>query len=256
MIAELIVEKVKRNVDLTSIQSTDPNVNVPERIMSILGGAFLTYKSINQFKKHPVFAIQEALLGGVMMYRGVTGFCPVYSVLDKDSTDQGAVNISESFIVNKPRAEVYAFWRRFENLPIFMKHLSSVEEHDETRSHWRANLPGEILKLSWNAEITREEENKYIGWASVNGSMVENAGKVTFNDAINGSGTELNVDISYFPPAGSLGHGIAQLLNGIFKNMVRHDITNFKYYIEGEEYKTSKHKPSDDPVEAAVNTFR
>jgi uncharacterized membrane protein len=138
-----------------------------------------------------------------------------------------------------------------------MKHLSSVDEHDQKRSHWRANLPGEILKLNWNAEITREEENNYIGWQSVEGSMVENAGKVTFHDAINGSGTELTIDISYSPPAGSLGQGIARLLNGMFENMVRHDITNFKHYIEGEEYKTYEHKPVLwDNAEAAVNTFK
>ncbi|WP_276346307.1 SRPBCC family protein [Daejeonella sp. JGW-45] len=257
MILEEITGKLKEKVDFSSIQSQHPNVDLAERVLSVLGGVFLTYQGLKQIRKHPFLALQEAAAGGLMLYRAATGFCPVYAVLDKDGTDPGAINITESFIVDRPRTEVYAFWRKLENLPRFMKHLASVDEHDRTRSHWRANLPGEILKLNWNAEITREDENNYIGWQSVEGSMVENAGKVTFHDALNGSGTELTVDISYFPPAGSLGQGIARLLNGLFEKMVRSDVTNFKHYIEGEEYKTYDHKPGIlEKVEDVVNTFK
>lgn len=240
-----------------SIQAENPNVDLTERILSVLGGVYLTYQSLKMLRKHPILGVQEAIAGGLLIYRGATGYCPVYNALDMDGTDPRALNITETFIVDRPRAEVYAFWRRLENLPRFMKHLASVDEYDRKNSHWRANLPGEILKLNWNAEITHEEENSYIGWHSVEGSMVENAGKVTFHDAIGGTGTELTVDVSYFPPAGSLGQGIARLLNGLFEKAVREDVTNFKHYIEGEEYQTYEHKPALwDHVEEVVNTFK
>ncbi len=235
-------------------QNDNANVNMPERIVSILAGAAITYKGLKQIGRHPIIAIQEAMVGGLLLYRGATGVCPIYSRLGKDSTDTPAISISERFIVNKPREEVYAFWRNLENLPRFMKHLASVEEQSAERSQWKAHLPGEIVKLTWNAEITREEENRYIGWQSVEGSMVDNAGKVEFNDAINGSGTELTVEISYFPPAGSLGQGIARLLNGVFEDMIRKDITNFKHYVEGEEYETYVSSPGF--VEKIQNTFK
>ena len=235
-------------------ENENANVNMPERILSLLAGAAITYKGVSQITKHPLIALQEAMVGGILLYRGATGFCPIYSRMGKDSTDPQAINITERFIVNKPREEVYAFWRNLENLPRFMKHLASVEEQTEKRSHWKANLPGELVKLTWNAEITREEENRYIGWQSVEGSMVDNAGKVEFNDAINGSGTELSVEISYFPPAGSLGQGIAKLLNNVFEDMIRKDVTNFKHYVEGEEYQTYVTSPSF--VEKIQNTFK
>lgn len=261
---DTITEKLKGNLDVSSIrenlsafQSDSPNVDLTERILSVLGGVFLTYKGFKTLEKHPFIGVQEGIAGALLIYRGATGFCPVYGALDQDGTDPSALNITETFIVDRPRQEVYSFWRRLENLPRFMKHLASVDEYDRKNSHWRANLPGEILKLNWNAEITREDENNYIGWQSVEGSMVENAGKVTFHDAINGSGTELTVDISYFPPAGSLGQGIARLLNGLFEKAVREDVTNFKHYIEGDEYKTYEHKPAlRDHVEDVVNTFK
>ncbi|HUH32841.1 MAG TPA: SRPBCC family protein [Daejeonella sp.] len=235
-------------------ENENVNVNMPERILSILAGAVITYKGLKQITNHPVIALQEAMVGGILLYRGATGVCPIYSRLGKDSTDTQAINITERFIVNKPREEVYAFWRNLENLPRFMKHLASVEEQGNNRSQWKANLPGEIVKLTWNAEITREEENRYIGWQSLEGSMVDNAGKVEFNDAINGSGTELTVEISYFPPAGSLGQGIAKLLNNVFDDKIREDVTNFKHYVEGEEYETYVTSPSF--VEKLQNTFK
>lgn len=234
-------------------QTESANVNMPERILSIISGAWIAYKGLSQFSKHPFIAIQESMVAGILLYRGATGICPLYYKLGKDSTDTSAIHISERFIVNRPREEVYSFWRNLENLPKFMKHLASVEERDNVRSHWRANLPGEIVKLSWNAEITREEENSYIGWSSIEGSMVDNAGKVEFNDALNGSGTELNIEISYFPPAGSLGQGIAKLLNGVFQDMIREDITNFKHYVEGEDYLTYS---SGNKEEKNKNTFK
>lgn len=218
--------------------SGNVNVNSGERLMSIAAGTYIFYKGLTQAFKHPLIAFQEAAVGGYLLYRGATGYCPIYSKIGKDTTDPEAVGITERFVVNRPREEVYAFWRKLENLPKFMKHLSSVEEIDNKVSHWKASIPGELVKISWNAEITREEENIYIGWQSVAGSQIDNAGKVEFKDAINGEGTELNVEINYFPPAGVVGQGVAKLLNGLFEDMVRNDIKNFKHYVEGSEYES------------------
>ena len=73
---------------------------------------------------------------------------------------------------------------------------------------------------------------------------------------MNGQGTELEVVISYHPPAGEIGAGIAKLLNPVFERIVREDVMNFKDYIEtkhnakpGTNYSTgsnlgSESKPS------------
>jgi uncharacterized membrane protein len=222
------------------------NVNTTERIISIAAGGYIFYKALANLVKHPFIALQEAGVAGYLIYRGVTGVCLVYEKIGKDSTDTEAITIGERFIVNAPREDVYAFWRNLENLPKFMKHLAAVEEKDDKTSYWTANVPGELVRVSWNAEITREEENEYIGWHSIEGSMIDNAGKVEFNDAADGSGTELYVEISYFPPAGHLGRGIASLFNGVFENMVREDIINFKHYVEGEEYRSYSSSQSQE----------
>lgn len=253
MIVEQLADKLRTDLNLSSVLNSEGNVSMPERILSLIGGTFIIYKGLKQFRKHPLLAVQEAMVGSVLLYRAATGICPVYSSLEEKG-ETGGISLSESFIVERPREEVYAFWRKLENLPRFMKHLASVEQEGRKRSRWKAYIPGEIVKLSWNAEIIKEEENAYLGWKSVEGSMVDNAGTIQFRDALNG-GTELSVDLAYFPPAGSLGQGIAKLLNGIFKKMLREDITNFMHYVEGEEYKSYEHGPAVR-VAPSENSFR
>lgn len=211
------------------------NVGQNERILSAAAGALLLSSGLSGLFKNPIGGLVKTALGGLLLYRGTSGHCPVYASIGKTNgvghTDN--INIRTSLIVNKPRAEVYAFWRKLENLPLFMKHLASVTEIDAKHSHWEASpLPGALGKIKWNAEIVKEEEGRMIGWQSIPNATINNAGKVTFNDALNGQGTELEVVISYHPPAGELGAGIAKLLNPTFEKMIRQDVLSFKEYIE------------------------
>ena len=41
-----------------------------------------------------------------------------------------------------------------------------------------------------------------------------------FNEALGGQGTELEVVISYHPPAGEIGSGIAKALTPVFEKMI------------------------------------
>ncbi|ACU04826.1 SRPBCC family protein [Pedobacter heparinus] len=213
------------------------NIDQGERIVSLLGGSWLLYKSLKKIGKHPFLGLQGVAAGGLMLYRGATGICPVYQQLGKDTTDPQAINITEDIVVNAPIDKVYAFWREFSNLPKFMEHLKSVEEVSEKISFWTANTPGGLIDLNWNAEITREEKGSYLGWQSLEGSMIDNAGKIEFRETLNGTRTELHIEIDYFPPAGSVGRGIASLFNGIFERMIRQDIQRFKTYAEENDFK-------------------
>lgn len=210
------------------------NVGNNERIISAATGAFILSSGLSDLFKHPISGLVKTALGGLLLYRGASGHCPVYSSMGKTRgvSNTQAINIRTSLIVNKSKDEVYNFWRKLENLPLFMKHLASVTEIDSKHSHWEATIPGNIGKVKWNAEIVKEEQGSMIGWQSIPNSMINNAGKVVFHDAQNGEGTELEVVISYHPPAGELGAGVAKLLNPVFEKIIRQDIMNFKEYIE------------------------
>jgi len=210
------------------------NVGNNERIFSAAAGAFLLSSGLRNLFSNPINALVKTAIGGVLLYRGASGHCPIYASMGKTRgvMHTQAINIRTSLVVNKPKDEVYAFWRKLENLPLFMKHIASVTEIDAKHSHWEASIPGNIGKVKWNAEIVKEEPGYMIGWQSIPNSMINNAGKVTFNEALNGQGTELEVVISYHPPAGELGSGVAKLLNPVFEKIVRQDVMNFKEYIE------------------------
>ncbi|HEX6334973.1 MAG TPA: SRPBCC family protein [Flavisolibacter sp.] len=210
------------------------NVGQTERIASAAIGGWMLSSALGNLTSHPINSLVKLALGGVLLYRGISGYCFVYDGIGKTRgvSQTPAINIRTGLIVNKPKDEVYAFWRKLENLPLFMKHLASVTEIDSKHSHWEAVLPGNIGKIKWNAEIVKEEAGYMIGWQSIPNSMINNAGKVTFHDAQGGQATELEVVISYHPPAGELGSGIARALNPVFEKMIRQDVMNFKEYIE------------------------
>ena len=210
------------------------NVGSNERIVSAALGAFLLSSGLSKLFRHPISGLVKTALGASLLYRGASGHCPVYSSMGKTKgvSHAPAINIRTSLVVNKPKDEVYAFWRKLENLPLFMKHLSNVTEIDQKHSHWEAAVPGNIGKIKWNAEIVKEEDGYLIGWQSIPNSMINNAGKVMFHDALGGAGTELEVVISYHPPAGDLGASVAKLLNPMFEKIIRKDVMNFKEYIE------------------------
>lgn len=219
------------------------NVGQNERMISVGLGAFLLSSGFNNLTRHPVKGLIRTLVGAGLLYRGISGHCPVYSSLGKTKgvSHTQAINIRTGLIVNKRKDEVYAFWRKLENLPLFMKHLATVTEIDSKHSHWEAEIPGGIGKIKWNAEIVKEEDGSLIGWQSIANSTINNAGKVTFKEALGGEGTELEVVISYHPPAGELGAGLAKSLNPVFEKMIRQDVMNFKEYIETKHNSASQY---------------
>jgi uncharacterized membrane protein len=209
------------------------NVSWSERVASAGLGGYLLGAGLKNLTRKPIRGLIQTILGGYLLYRGSSGNCMLYSAVGKDADAHHAdsVNIRTSLRVNRPRHEVYQFWRKLENLPRFMKHLLTVAEIDGKRSHWEAVLPGSLATIKWEAEIVKEMPDQLIGWQSVPHSTIENAGKVEFNDAPDG-GTNLEIVISYRPPAGDLGSGIAKLMNPVVRKVITEDIMRFKEYIE------------------------
>ena len=211
------------------------NLSQAERTLSIAAGVKLSLSGLKGIFKSPFASIIKLGAGGYLLNRGITGHCALYTSMGRNTTEPVNVNIRSSFQINKPRQEVYNFWRKLDNLPLFMKHLEAVELIDDTRSHWVLKLPLGVPAISWDAEIVKDEPGFMIGWSSLPGSLIDNAGKVNFEDSEDGNGTLVDIVISYRPPAGGFGGGIAHILNPVFKNMVDNDVRNFKQYMDIED---------------------
>ena len=210
------------------LQNLQVNVSREERGLSLLAGAYFLYDALGKKEK----SFLEAAFAGFLLYRGATGNCPTYTAIGKTKPDNHSrnINIQISQFVNKPRQEVYDFWRKVENLPLFMEHLKHVESLNDQISVWEAKIPGWMGTVRWKSEIVKEVPYELLGWQSLPGSSIYNAGKVEFKDA--GEGTEMHVVISYHAPGGIAGEGAARLINPVFRDMLEEDVHNFKWYIE------------------------
>lgn len=141
------------------------------------------------------------------------------------------IRVQSSMTILRPIEEVFAFWRDFENLPRFMRHLESVEDIGDGISRWQAKAPAG-LSARWDAEITDLRENALIAWRSLPGSTVENAGFVSFRPAPGGRGTELHVRLRYDPPGGRITRALAFLFREEPGQQVKDDLRRFKQMME------------------------
>jgi uncharacterized membrane protein len=202
-----------------------------ERAISAVGGSLLLYLVSRKRKKESLLL----LAGGYLVYRAVSGRCPVSDVFHNNArTHPNNVNVRTQVTVNRPREEVYAFWRRLENLPLFMQHIESVDELDDTVSAWKISIPGGLGDIRWEAEIVREIEDTELSWKSAPGAAIRNAGKINFSDAPSG-GTRIDVMISYRAPMGVVGERLSRVLTPVFREMIEKDIAGFKQFMEDKE---------------------
>ena len=219
-----------------SSTSSQLNVGNTERIASLAGGALLTYLGL---RKSSLGRLGLAATGGALLYRGLTGHCPANEQLGRNTAESnqntGPIEIETNLTVDRPREEVYAFWRQLDNLPRFMRHLSEVQDLGDGRSHWVAAATPGTVQIEWDAEIQAEEDGRRLAWRSVEGAAIDNAGEVRFEDAPGDRGTEVYARIMYRPPGGVVGESAAALLNPAFREMVKEDIRRFKHVMEAEE---------------------
>lgn len=153
------------------------------------------------------------------------------------------VRVEKAVTINARPASLYTFWRNFENLPRFMRNLESVECHDGNRSHWVAAGPAG-MSAEWEAEIINDIPNELIAWRSVDGSKVDNAGSVHFNNLGDARGTEVKVLLRYDPPAGLLGAAVTKLFGEDPAMQVQEDLRRLKMLIETGEIATTEGQPS------------
>ena len=144
---------------------------------------------------------------------------------------QQGIHASGTCIVNRPPEEVYTFWRDFQNLPRFMRHLEAVQDLGNGRSRWRAKGPAGT-QVEWEATIIADEPGSVITWRSLEGSDVDNAGAVRFESAPGGRGTIVKVNIQYNPIGGVLGAAVAKLFGEEPEQQLDDDLRRFKQVLE------------------------
>lgn len=78
-----IVDTIKDTFKGPILQE-NPNANVAksERILSLATGAFILFQGLTNIFSHPVIALGEVAVGGTLLQRGITGYCPVKAMIE------------------------------------------------------------------------------------------------------------------------------------------------------------------------------
>ncbi len=132
--------------------------------------------------------------------------------------------VEKSVDVNVPVRTAYNQWTQFEEFPRFMQNIERVEQFDDKRLRWIANIDGN--KEEWTAEISEQKPDQRIAWHNVSGA--HNAGVVTFH-RLDDNTTRVTLQMEYEPDGMTEKLGSAL---GVVSRNVEDDLKNFKKFIE------------------------
>jgi uncharacterized membrane protein len=218
----------------------DVNVGRTERWISAISGALLLGYGLRRRRYRAVLAP----LGVGLIGRAVSGRSLVKHALWRAgasrrsspvaSLDRGeGTRIDRTVVIARPAADLYRFWRQFDNLPRFMDNLESVTVLDPRRSHWIAKGPLGA-RVEWDAEVHNEIPNELIAWRSLPGSEVDQAGSVHFTPTA--AGTDVRVVLRYAAPAGKLGDAVARALGDDPSQQIADDLRRLKQVMEAGDF--------------------
>ena len=173
-----------------------------------------------------VLGVAAVAAGGLLLTRSATN-APLGRLARR--ADRSAIDIRKTIRVEAPVEEVFEVLSDYENFPAFMRNVRSVRMYADGRSHWAVAGPAGV-SVEWDAEITAYERNEVLAWRTVANSSVAHAGIIRFERA--GSGTRLDIHMTYSPPAGALGHVAAKLFGADPKTELDEDLVRLKTFLE------------------------
>ena len=132
--------------------------------------------------------------------------------------------VEKSVTVDVPISTAYNQWTQFEEFPQFMGGVQKVEQLDDQRLHWVAEIAG--VRREWYADILEQRPDEKIAWAATEGAT--NAGAVYFISA-GPSQTNVTLELEYEPEG--LVEKAGDALN-IIERQAASDLEKFKTFIE------------------------
>ena len=215
--------------DVPSLQSESARTRrlapATRLLLGVAGGALCA----TALQRRPLVGAAMGTAGLGLLARGVTNL--ELRQLVGIGAGRRAVTLHKTININAPAADVFQFWANFENFPFFMSNVIDVRpQEDRSLSHWVVRGPAGT-QLEWDAQLTTFEPDRLLAWKTLPGAVVQNAGEVRFSPNETG-GTRVDIELSYNPPAGALGHTVATLLGRNPKNEIDEDMVRLKSLIE------------------------
>lgn len=138
--------------------------------------------------------------------------------------------MEKSIEVNVPVTQVYNQWTQFEDFPQFMEGIEQVQQLDDKRLRWVAEIGGK--RSEWDAEIYEQVRDERIAWRSTSGAP--NAGVVVFQPLADDK-TRVSLRMAYEPQ--TLGEKVGDAL-GFVTRRIEGDLARFKEFIQNRGVET------------------
>jgi|SRR5688572_18845365 len=138
--------------------------------------------------------------------------------------------IEKSIEVDVPATTCYNQWTQFESFPTFMEGVVEVQQLDDKRLRWVAEIAGE--RKEWTAEIVEQRPDEVVSWRSTSGAL--NNGSVTFQ-SLGPDRAKVTLILTYEPVGAKEKVGGAL---GIVSARIEGDLRRFKEFIETQQVPT------------------
>ena len=133
-------------------------------------------------------------------------------------------SVDKTLEIDAPIQTVYNQWTQFEEYPVFMEGVQTVQQMGDERLHWVAEVGGKHRE--WYARITRQVPDEVIAWESEGGAGVD--GTVIFKP-VDMDHTKVELHMGY--EAEGLKEEVGGAL-GFLSRQVEADLKRFKQYVE------------------------
>jgi uncharacterized membrane protein len=196
------------------------------RNSALAGGGLLALYALT--RRSPL-GLVLGLAGAALLARGATNQSLTGLLRGRGLGMDQTIDFSKSIHIDAAPDDVYDVWTNYENFPHFMSHVAEVRDLGRGRSHWVVRGPGGS-EYAWNSVLTEQSRPHRLAWRSEAGAEIPQSGSVQFEP--HRGGTLVTVRMSYSPPVGALGHGLATLLGSDPKAQMDDDLARMKGFIE------------------------
>jgi uncharacterized membrane protein len=237
------------SVSVRARQRMPVNVNDTERVVSAALGALLLATAV---RGRPLAAMSRGLIGGTLLYRGLSGHCHVYQALHLSSTRQSAAPrdsnvagtaVQRTVTIDKPAGELYDLWRDPQTLRQVMDFFAEVEAVADGSTHWKVRAPlGKTFE--WDSRNVEDRRGERLRWESTANSAFRSIGSISFAEAPHGRGTLVTLTFGFDPPGGRAGQAAAKLLRIVPSTLALRALQRFKSLVETGEIATALPRPS------------
>lgn len=138
--------------------------------------------------------------------------------------------IQKSIEIECPVRSAYNQWTQFEEFPRFMDGVKRVEQLNDQRLHWVAEIAGK--EKEWTAKITDQIPDHRIAWESESGDYT--SGIVNFQ-SLSPERTRVTLELAYDP------QGFVEKTGdtiGLVSRRIENDLDHFKSFIENRGQET------------------